>query len=95
MADKIFVGRVFEQKKPWGIVPQLVLKQEDLDLLKSYLSETEKYGKQVKVNICYGKSGKPYAEIDTWKPDGQRSDRMPDSPPATTTDESSMDNLPF
>lgn len=63
MADKIFVGRVFDAKFSRG---KLVLNKADLDLLTANLKDDK-----VSVLLKDSKAGKPYAEIDTWQPTEQ------------------------
>ncbi len=60
MADKIFLGKTFEDR--FGNA-ELVLTRDDLNLLNSNLKD----GK-VKVKVKKSQAGKWYSEIDTWQP---------------------------
>lgn len=83
MADKIFVGRVYDAKFSRG---KLVLTPDDLKILQSNMKD----GK-VSVLIRDSKAGKPYAEIDTWQP--QQTAPQASKPKDTFIE--SIDDVPF
>lgn len=87
--DKIFAdGFIFKQPRPnapeW-VVGSLSLKVEDAI---AFLQEREKKG-WVNLNINIAQSGKPYVALDTWEPDGSRSNTKPeyDEPQTQVTED--------
>jgi len=83
MADeKQFIGGLIA-KKPHDKAPDFVkcnlsIKVEDLG---KYLREAYTNGEEwLNVDIKESKGGKWYAEKNTWKPDGNKSDSEPDVP---------------
>ena len=71
MADKIFAnGMIVKDRRnaPEYVLVKLSIKVDDF---RKTLTQHEDNG-WVNINILRGRSGKEYAEIDTWKPSGGR-----------------------
>ena len=71
MADKIFAnGMIVKERRnaPEYVLVKLSIKVDDF---RKTLIQHEDNG-WVNINILRGKTGKEYAEIDTWKPSGNR-----------------------
>ena len=71
MADKIFAnGMIVKDRRnaPEYVLVKLSIKVDDF---RKTLTQHEDNG-WVNINILRGRSGKEYAEIDTWKPSGNR-----------------------
>lgn len=72
--DKVF-PKGFIAKQPRSTAPGWIkanvsIKREEL---AAWLTEQE--GEWVNIQICEAKTGKWYAEVDTWKPEGGRDGR--------------------
>lgn len=98
MADKekIFLGRTYDANYSLG---KIVLEQKDIDLLVANMTN----GK-VSILLKEGKSGKKYAEIDTWVAQSQQpvhhhQPNMQNSTPVamdfSNKPDESKDSLPF
>lgn len=96
MADKKFVGKVFDAK---FAIAKLNLNKQDINDLVAYMKEAGK--DQVGILIKESQKGTKYAEIDTWQPQQQGAHQVVKSlkevaqkhNPATMTDP--LDDLPF
>lgn len=90
MTEKVFAnGFVFKkrEKAPDFVIGSLSVKVDEAILfLKEHASDTG----WVNLNINMGKSGKPYIELDTWKP---TKDSKPVSKKKAKSDDD--DVLPF
>ena len=63
MADKTFVGRAFPPRADY-IDSEVSFNLDDLALLTQWAGANDG---RITVRVGRGKSGKPYAEINTWK----------------------------
>jgi len=75
MADKIFIGKVWDDKYA---IAKLQLNGEDIDKLKQHFIASA----DAKVTILVKQSlkGTKYAEIDTWKPNQNSAPKQHSSP---------------
>ena len=64
-ADGLFIKRI---ETKYGEMEKLSFKVEDF---KGFLDEHSNEQGFVNVNVKVSKAGKPYAELDTWKPEEQ------------------------
>lgn len=87
MSDKIFVGKGEKKQTQYGELIKFGFTEKDLATMKEHLSEKG----WVNVVIKDGKSGQPYAQIDTWKPSGAAAPQK--MPPATMFE--GQDDIPF
>lgn len=100
MADKIFIpGMIL--KDPRNAAPEFILGHLSIkvDELIPFLQKHASEG-WVNIDLCRGRSGKPYASLDNWKPtqggQGQQSQRRASAPPPPPPYESDpMDNVTF
>lgn len=97
MADKIFTnGLIFKaphQKAPDYVKGTLSVKVEDF---KAFLDEHNKNG-WVNISLKEAKSGKYYAELDTWEP-GKAKKAPEDASEGSQEEQSeeiSADDIPF
>lgn len=67
MADKKFVGKVFDAKFS---IAKLNLNKEDINNIVAYMKENNK--ESVGILIKESQKGTKYAEIDTWQPQEQK-----------------------
>ena len=74
--EKIFAeGFMFKMKptSPEWVVGSLSLKSEEaIEFIKKHTSKG-----WVNLNVHIGKSGKPYVELDTWKPTLKEGNQIP------------------
>lgn len=98
MADKKFVGKIFDAK---FAIAKLNLSKQDINEIVSYMKETGK--DSVGILIKESQKGTKYAEIDTWQPQPQGAPQTVKSVkeiqqkhnPQTMTEPLSDDLLPF
>lgn len=90
MADKIFIGKVWEDR---FAIASLELNGEDIDKLQQYFRASQ--NAKVKIKIKESLKGKKYAEIDTWVPNQTSAPQQTqqNSAPAPVVNDDS--DLPF
>lgn len=88
MADKVFAdGMIVKvpQNAPDFVIAKASFKVEEFI---QFLKQNDNNG-WVNVDLLIGKSGKPYAKLNDWKPQGQTNENYSDFPA------NSGDELPF
>ena len=90
MADKIFAKGIYFNEKS-GNAPDFVLGSLSIKT-GEFIEFLKEQGKgDLKLKILMSKGGKPYLEVDTWKPDGRKSNSVVFTEPKDTTGS----DLPF
>lgn len=85
--DKIFVGVLKEKSFSWGSFTSMWLRKEDLELINNHLNDAG----GVNLDIKMSRAGKPYAEINTYKPNGSGSSTGNTQAPIVTPSEQDVD----
>ena len=67
-------GLFIKEAKPKFVLCKISIRKAEF---AQWLQEQE--GDWVNLDACIGKSGKPYAKVDDWKPDGQGQSQQQDS----------------
>ncbi len=75
MAEKIFVDglivKITEKRPAWALC-KLSIKVDDLI---KFLQENASEKGWVNIDLNIGKSGKPYAQLDTWQPNQNKAEQ--------------------
>ena len=94
MSDKVFANGII-YKEPSDKAPNFVVgglsikKSEFIPFLNTQT------GDWVNLKINIGKSGKPYVELDTWKPNSSQSSGKTEQEEISNVDVNNNDDLPF
>jgi hypothetical protein len=91
MSDKIFIGKAEKKQTQYGEFTKVGLTKEDLVKLEENLSDKG----WVNFVIKDGKNGKPYVQIDNWKPSGSGAAPVEQKPAAAPSRFAGQDDLPF
>lgn len=98
MSEKTFVEGLFikarREKTPEFVMLEAGIK---VDEFKAFLDKHAD-NNFVNIRVLTSKSGKPYAELDTWKPEGTRQaqpHQQPSTPDAEVSNTNDQNDLPF
>ena len=95
MAEKIFIDGLMV-RDPRNNAPDFILGhlRIKVDELIPFLQKHAKNG-WINVDLCRGRSGKPYASLDTWEPQQQPQTPPQAPPPPFDPGNEPMDEIPY
>lgn len=96
MAYKVFPDGIF-LKEPSSKAPDFVLGglSFSVDKAIAWLEQNKNEAGYVNLKLLKGRSGKYYAELDTWQPSKEYPSKEKAEEPKTETDTINPDDIPF